>query len=1006
MFYLNQAIDLWRLGKHREAQLLCESLVAENGNQADAVSLLAEIYAATAQSAEALRTVQQLATLRPNDAATHRRLGDALLAGGSHAAAAAAYRTSLSLDIRNVRAHNNLGQALMRLGEIPAAKQCFKQAIAYDSTYAIAHNNLGVLLFQLGEVDEAVTSYTNAIERDQRFVEAHHNLGQALMHLGRPLEALSRFDQAVAHRPASAELLVSRGNALHRIKRFEDALASHLSALQLKPGHVDALISCGAVLLDLKRPSEALKYCDAALQLQPDAAPAHSNRAGALLQLGRFEAALLACDHVISMDPASGEAHRNRGNILFATGNSSGASQCYERAIALTPLDAAAHNGLGRVRAEQGAFEQAAEHLRRATALDPELPEAHHNLGIVMAQLNRPEEALNSCARALHFDPDLLAAVNCCIAALLRLNRPEEALLYCNRAAQIRPDIADTHMNRCAVLRALNRPVDALACCDQALRICADLVEGHLSRGHILLEMSQHETALAAFGRALELKPDCLEAECRRGLILMMMADPIAAQVSFRRVLSVDSNHIGARNGLLLSMIPVIASCDGDSEVSRTNFANELDAFAAWVTGQTGAGELAIVGVTYPFFLAYQERANKALLVRYGTLCVQLMKRWALRQESRDPVVAPSDDGRIRVGIVTAHLRDHSVFHALTKGWLQQLDKTRVRISVFHLGAADQAVESSLQGTETEILQCGHWPLEKCVQALQDRHLEILIYPEVGMDQRTVQLASLRLATAQVAAWGHPETTGLSTIDYYLTAEAFEPSEAAEYYSEQLIRLPNLGTYYEPISPPAICLQLADFGISSDIPLLVCPGVPYKYAPEHDHIFVDIARELGRCQFVFFNCPIPQMTARLRERLERAFEGAGLAPARHLLFVPWLSPDEFLGLLQRATVFLDTLGFSGFNTTMQAIECDLPIVAHEGRFMRGRFASSIMRRIGIADLVASGKADYVRLAVSLARDADHRSQVSSRIRAAKHALFRDSEPISALMDFLTRRGWH
>ncbi len=118
------------------------------------------------------------------------------------------------------------------------------------------------------------------------------------------------------------------------------------------------------------------------------------------------------------------------------------------------------------------------------------------------------------------------------------------------------------------------------------------------------------------------------------------------------------------------------------------------------------------------------------------------------------------------------------------------------------------------------------------------------------------------------------------------------------------------------------------------------------------------------------------------------------------MFIPWQQKPAFYELLRRADVFLDTIGFSGFNTALQAVECGLPIVTREGRFLRGRLASGILRRMGLPELVAQSEEAYVELAVRLARDAEYREHIRSRIVASRHVLFEDMAPIRALEDFL------
>jgi predicted O-linked N-acetylglucosamine transferase (SPINDLY family) len=251
----------------------------------------------------------------------------------------------------------------------------------------------------------------------------------------------------------------------------------------------------------------------------------------------------------------------------------------------------------------------------------------------------------------------------------------------------------------------------------------------------------------------------------------------------------------------------------------------------------------------------------------------------------------------------------------------------------------------------------------------------------------------------QAASWGHPHTTGLPTIDYYLSAEALEPPRAEAHYTERLVRLPGLGCCLAPPGPAAAEVDLGALGIREDMPLLVCAGTPFKYTPRHDAVLVEIARRLGECQYVFFAPDPPQLIERLRSRMARAFAAAGLDLGAYATFVPWQSRRGFNALMQQADVYLDTMGFSGFNSALQAIECALPIVAWEGSFLRGRLASGLLRRMGLDEQVAGTEADYVQAVVKLAQDAAHWGEVRGRMIAARAGLYDDAAPVRALERF-------
>jgi predicted O-linked N-acetylglucosamine transferase (SPINDLY family) len=278
----------------------------------------------------------------------------------------------------------------------------------------------------------------------------------------------------------------------------------------------------------------------------------------------------------------------------------------------------------------------------------------------------------------------------------------------------------------------------------------------------------------------------------------------------------------------------------------------------------------------------------------------------------------------------------------------------------------------------------------------------VLIYPEIGMDQKTVQLACMRLAPVQIAAWGHPVTSGLPTIDYFLSAQALEPAGACAHYTEQLVALPNLGVYYEPPVAVASTEPTSRAGAQTT-PVLLCAGTPFKYAPEHDRVLVDIARRLGPCQFHFFQHADGALSRRLLQRLGSAFIAAGLDPAAHLVLRPLASADEFHALLRTADLMLDTIGFSGFNTVMRALACQLPVVSCRGRFLRGRLGSGILDLIDLSALVADSPQGYVDIAVSLARRCAERDALRTRLAERVPSLYRDRTAVTALEAFLIER---
>jgi protein O-GlcNAc transferase len=262
----------------------------------------------------------------------------------------------------------------------------------------------------------------------------------------------------------------------------------------------------------------------------------------------------------------------------------------------------------------------------------------------------------------------------------------------------------------------------------------------------------------------------------------------------------------------------------------------------------------------------------------------------------------------------------------------------------------------------------------------------------------------------QCVAWGQPETTGLPTIDHFLSSELMEPPDGAAYYTENLVRLPNLGLCYmpekllparDPVGPgPDAGLDHAEVAA----PVFWSGQALYKYLPQYDEVFPRIAAELGACRFVFIGfAKSHAVTDAFRDRIWAAFAAAGLDAGRHVEILPPMSQRDYLDAVARADVLLDTIGWSGGKSTLDCLACNPAIVTWPGRLMRGRHTAAILQRIGCEATIAGSMDQYVSIAVRLAADPAWRSDVRRAVADGKHLAFGDLDYVRALEAFLVEQ---
>ena len=761
---------------------------------------------------------------------------------------------------------------------------------------------------------------------------------------------------------ASPDPDMQHAMALHQQGRLADAECAYAAITQRHPEHAEAWHLLGVVALQTGRLERAVDLIGAAIMRDAGIAGAYNNRAIALRRLGRLEAALDSLDRAIALEPDNAEAHNNRGTMLRATGRPDAARAAFDRAIALRPDYVEAHLNRGLLLRAAGDAAAALDSYRQALALRPNYPALHYNRG----------------------------------NALLDLGRHEAALASYETALALKPDYAEAHAARGNALLKLSRLDAALASFDAAIALRPDYAEAYGDRGNVLRRLEQFDAALASYDRAIAAKPNDPGPWFSRGELLRFQGRADEAVASLNAAVAADPLHAGARIAACMAELPILYRSEAEIATRRRRYLASLHRLEAAAEDPAVRHALAGEIGAQPFYLPYQGENDTGPQSIHGRLaCRILAEAWpAPRLPSR-----PAAGERIRLGIVSGYFRDHTIYKLFLEGWLAELDRGRFEVIGFHVSHLSDRV------TARSAAQC-----DRFVQGLPDHAAwraaiadaapHVLLYAEVGMDPVVGWLAAQRLAPVQCLTWGHPETTGMPTMDYFLTSDLMEPPDAALHYTERLIRLPRLGMHYTPDEAPPVAVDPVPLGLDPALPIFWSGQTQPKYLPSYDWIFPRIAHETGACRLVFVSTVNPGPTAMFRERLARAFAAYGLDADQYCLILPRLPHARFVGVVGLADVLLDPPGWSGGKSTLDCLAWNPAIVTWPGPFMRGRHTAAILRRIGCEATIASSLDDYVSIAARLARDAGWRARVRQDVAARKHLAFRDLGYVRALEQFL------
>ncbi len=469
-----------------------------------------------------------------------------------------------------------------------------------------------------------------------------------------------------------------------------------------------------------------------------------------------------------------------------------------------------------------------------------------------------------------------------------------------------------------------------------------------------------------------------------------------------RRVLAIRlraaPDDIGAGLTRAMALLHRVYADEAELARCRADYASALTAVATLVaraSPQALSLAAGAIGLAQPFLLSYHGQNDSDLQRCYGGIIDRLASAQGLPPAPVLPPLRPGE--KIRVGFASAHLHTHSVSKT-HGGWITELDRSRFTVFGYQFSPSRDAVSDRLAGCCERFVRGMGDAATWRARILADAP-HALVYLDIGMEQTAVRLAALRLAPVQCTTWGHPDTSGLPTMDYYLSSEAMEPPDGDSHYTERLVRLPNLGIHYTPPTDPGGVMQRAALGLRDDAVAYLCCQSLSKYLPRDDGLWPRIAARVPEAQFLFLSASGGNGDALFRGRLQRAFAAAGLDWQRHCVLAPQVPHTEFPALLRAADVFLDSLGWSGCNSTLEAVACDLPVVTTPTALMRGRHSAAILACMGLAHRVTPDVDGYVDAAVRLA-GADERVRFVRELRAGRARVFGDAAPVRALEDFL------
>ena len=446
-------------------------------------------------------------------------------------------------------------------------------------------------------------------------------------------------------------------------------------------------------------------------------------------------------------------------------------------------------------------------------------------------------------------------------------------------------------------------------------------------------------------------------------------------------------------------VLPELYADEAGVSAWRERYGAGLVALATAVSGSTLDDNARWLLIRHTAFrLAYHGQDDLPLQSARGDVLSALLQPLTPRVASHQRAASQ----QLRIGFVSKHIRDCTVGQYFRR-FFTDLSSPQIAVHIYACGLRDVFTEEVQQCVDQLMhFEDNDSALLAMASAIADDALDVLIYPEIGMEPIIEKLAAMRLVPLQCALWGHPVTSGLPTMDVFFSAAALEPPNAQDHYRERLQLLPALGTCY-PTPPLPSTLSRTELGLPVEGMLVVCAQSPFKWRPDFTSAVAEILRQSPAAKLVVFDGPVASQSRVFDDFLAHFFLPGGIDIATRVIRLPQRSRADFIAILSCCDIALDTFGFSGGNTSLDALSVGLPVITLPGEFMRGRQTYAMLKALHpdvCALLIARDIAHYIAVATDLLRQPEKRDAVRDAIAAKRHKLFDDRAPVAALRSWL------
>lgn len=655
------------------------------------------------------------------------------------------------------------------------------------------------------------------------------------------------------------------------------------------------------------------------------------------------------------------------------------------KATSLTPNDASLLCSLGAAYRQTGAFDAARQAYERSLALKPDYLQVLSNLGEWCIAKGLYQEALVWFDKALHVNAGFFEARLNKTAALFELGRFEEARTQAEQLVDAYPLRAEVHLNLGNLLVHTGKGKQGIRHYKKALELQPGYPEAHFNLACLLGSKSDMGNTITYLERRLKERGDSVQT-------LGMLAAAHQAAGHLKKSEDYCQTILKRQPDNLVALI-TLGSClstsgDAAGAVALYERVMQID------TAQSGMGSNILFEVN-----------NVAALSREALF--SLHRQWAKHHETpllRSATFADRnrDPGRkLRVGYVSGDFIRHPVGFLL-RDILRLHNPEQVEIHCFSMVIRPEEILPELRAASDHWEDIFFLTDEELAELVEKAQIDILVDLSGHTAFHRLLTFARRPAPIQVEWIGYFHSTGMTSMDYFLTDPYTSPPGSGQLFSETPVYLPHTRFCYGPpdyspdVAPaPHLKNGFMTFGSFNRLG---------KLTDQVIDAWSQILQSVQGSRLIIKSSAFSEPL--VEERLHARFAKHGIAKERLDLREGSLHND-MLAEYGDIDLALDTFPFNGGMTTLEALWMGVSVVTLAGNTVVSRQTVSALSNIGLADELAfSDAAAYVAGAVALANNPSRLSELRSQLRPRMAASpLRQAEAFTRDLEALYRRMW-